>query len=658
MSLFQKINAKCFFAYLLLFFLLLSSFQATSDELTKEQTQAVAWLLKNQNPNGSWGDQSVAETSEALRALLNAGLSKSFSYAKGVSWLVNKPNSNVDTLSRKLITLKQAGHDVSLYAAKLKSVRSSNQTFNNGINGPWSTYTDSGIDFYSTSLAIEALAIARKTDSLVGESMIHLVFYQDYVDNGKVKTRGSNGWAHNSYLAQKVGGDIAVSAQVLTALATLKNSSWNGAFEKSMPLGTRWLLNQQKSSGAFTIIWANSDGAIQDTASSLIALEALRKARVSVATGANTEITKAKNYLKKQQLSNGSWGNSAYKTSLVLRTYPPVTPTDTDRDGIPNSVELQLGLNPNQVDDRLINSGNGTNTSVNALPILAEGIRHKSFVYAINTDAPMPFQVSLSGGSLPNGLTLSLSNNAWIIKGVPTKSGQFEFAISIFTEQTTIQVPGSILVLHENDHTTDTDNDGLSSRIEILNNLDPLNPDSDQDGLPDSFEFQYGLNAGINDAHADPDGDGMDNLAEYKNNRNPIVNEAHILNVIISSVLLNNVDPCQQKDTAWGNQDTDADGLSNLKECQIGTKFDSADSDNDGIPDGIEISNNLNPLDKSDALHDNDQDGVSNLEEYNQGRDISLSEAAITDIINSLLLTDDNDNDAAIITIINSLILN
>jgi hypothetical protein len=46
------------------------------------------------------------------------------------------------------------------------------------------------------------------------------------------------------------------------------------------------------------------------------------------------------------------------------------------------------------------------------------------------------------------------------------------------------------------------------------------------------------------------------------------------------------------------------------------------DSDNDGIPDAVEISNGLNPNDPTDAALDADGDGMSNLAEYIAGTNI------------------------------------
>lgn len=70
------------------------------------------------------------------------------------------------------------------------------------------------------------------------------------------------------------------------------------------------------------------------------------------------------------------------------------------------------------------------------------------------------------------------------------------------------------------------------------------------------------------------------------------------------------------KETSFTAQDEDGDGLSTLKEMEIGTNPKEFDTDSDGMPDGWEVKNKLNPLDYTDALSDNDEDQLTNLEEY------------------------------------------
>ena len=64
--------------------------------------------------------------------------------------------------------------------------------------------------------------------------------------------------------------------------------------------------------------------------------------------------------------------------------------------------------------------------------------------------------------------------------------------------------------------------------------------------------------------------------------------------------------------------DIDNDGLTNLQEYLLGTDASKADTDGDGMSDGWEASNNLDPL-RNDARGDADGDGLLNIEEYEHG---------------------------------------
>ncbi len=123
--------------------------------------------------------------------------------------------------------------------------------------------------------------------------------------------------------------------------------------------------------------------------------------------------------------------------------------------------------------------------------------------------------------------------------------------------------------------------------------------DSDNDGMPDSWERQHGLNVGTNDSAGDPDGDGLTNIEEYRAGTDPQV------------------------------ADSDGDGLGDGVEVnQTHTNPLLADTDNDGLTDGVEFNQyHTNPL-----IKDTDHDGFSDGFEVAHGSDPALASSFPTNI--------------------------
>ena len=220
---------------------------------------------------------------------------------------------------------------------------------------------------------------------------------------------------------------------------------------------------------------------------------------------------------------------------------------------------------------------------------------------------------------------------------------------------------------------TDQDGDGLTYGLEYLINTQPNDWDSDNDQLPDGWEWKYGLDplSSTNDdgAVGDPDGDGFSNLQEYNylqpsnwdssstpteldkgvwwNGTVPVNNwdEENAMQYNqpacgdsgsdgTGNVILCDEDPVgnictdgfdNDKDGMVDSNDNDFDG-----DADCATNDDDGDglydedpngwdTDGDGMPDGWEASNNLDATSASNAdgaNGDPDGDGLINIYEY------------------------------------------
>lgn len=118
--------------------------------------------------------------------------------------------------------------------------------------------------------------------------------------------------------------------------------------------------------------------------------------------------------------------------------------------------------------------------------------------------------------------------------------------------------------------------------------------DSTQDG--DTFHF-YGMINELVAIPGDSDADGMPDIYEQANGLNPNLNDAA--------------------------QDLDSDGLTNLKEYELGTKANDPDTDDDGLKDGVETDTgtyvSASDTGTDPLIADTDGDGLLDGVESNSG---------------------------------------
>ncbi len=129
----------------------------------------------------------------------------------------------------------------------------------------------------------------------------------------------------------------------------------------------------------------------------------------------------------------------------------------------------------------------------------------------------------------------------------------------------------------------------IVTNLNVRAGVDSLLVDSDRDGIPDDEEARIGTSPIL----ADTDGDGCSDLLEQRIRFDPLVADCGCMPPIT---------------------DEDRDGVNSCEELWLGTARDIYDSDRDGVPDGLEFLNGLNPL-GDDRLDDLDFDGVRNGEQ-------------------------------------------
>jgi Bacterial TSP3 repeat len=144
----------------------------------------------------------------------------------------------------------------------------------------------------------------------------------------------------------------------------------------------------------------------------------------------------------------------------------------------------------------------------------------------------------------------------------------------------------------------DFDGDTISNLEEIIDyGSDPLNADTDSDGMPDNYEVTHYLNPNYRDERFDYDRDGSTNLQEYNLATNPTYRDTDSDGMDDGFEVTYLLNPLIVGDAT---SDADGDGLSNLWEYKFKLNPRQTDSNSNGV---------------SDALEDHDRDRLTNLSE-------------------------------------------
>lgn len=187
----------------------------------------------------------------------------------------------------------------------------------------------------------------------------------------------------------------------------------------------------------------------------------------------------------------------------------------------------------------------------------------------------------------------------------------------------------------------DTDQDGMDDLYEILHFFDPTDPaDGSQDEDGDTIFNGIETSVYLTDPFkSDTDADGESDSLELAQGTDPLNPQSNLLDsdgdqMRDSWELANQLNPSDPSD-ATGNPDDD--GLVNVEEFQNNTNPHARDSDGDGYEDRFELIHGFSPSDASDATNDSDEDDMPDLWELSHQLNPSDPGDAEDDFDNDML---------------------
>jgi len=265
--------------------------------LSPAVTNGLNYLTSIQNSDGSWGSDtsgveilpSTVSVIETLQLLNQTGAPN---YPNALSWLQSQGLETTDYLSERIYALSAAGTDSALLISYIDSV-----------TGAWGGEADYEVNNLDTVWALQALQKINYADQTVMNNAISCLISTQNPDGGWGFSQGDDS---NVYMTAVVVNTFSQFMSTNALLTPIINAA------------AAYLFTEQNSDGGF----GASGSTVYETAVALQALVA------SGAAGADKSVNmqNAINYVISTQLSDGSWNDDPYSTSLALQALADLKP--------------------------------------------------------------------------------------------------------------------------------------------------------------------------------------------------------------------------------------------------------------------------------------------------------------------------------------------
>jgi uncharacterized repeat protein (TIGR01451 family) len=283
---------------------------------------------------------------------------------------------------------------------------------------------------------------------------------------------------------------------------------------------------------------------------------------------------------------------------------------DSDGDGVPDSIEIADGTDPNNPNDFKDSDGDG----VPDLVEIAEGTDPNNPLSILDSDGDKtPDYIERGGDKDGDGIGDEFESSVTDTDGNNIKD-------DLDSDADGDGIPDTVEGL------TDTDGDGIPDFLDIVTGGNPLGGDSDGDGIVDATE------CAAYPSCADTDGDGIPNYADNDDDNDSLLTSFELGaggsispddsdgDTVYDSLEANNIDTDGDTLFNYLDADDDGDGVATSDELDAngdltGDALNPDDQDNEGIPDYLDASNGDGSGSDITGSGDSDGDGMSDAQE-------------------------------------------